>query len=73
MTVRPLPVPARFSFGYSPPTVEDAVALLRTGRAHMALWVLDRLPARIEEERRAAEPRLFVQQATLREQGPSLS
>jgi hypothetical protein len=45
MTVRPLPVPARFSFAYSPPTLAEASALLRTGRANEALWVLDRLPA----------------------------
>jgi hypothetical protein len=54
MTVRPLPVPARFSFAYSPPTLEDAAALLRTGRAQEALSVLERLPARFEEDRRAA-------------------
>jgi hypothetical protein len=53
MTVRPLPVPARFSFVYVPPSVEDAVALLRTGRAHEALSVLYRLPDRIEVERQA--------------------
>jgi hypothetical protein len=29
-------------------------ALLRAGRAHEALWVLDRLPAKIEQEQRAA-------------------
>jgi hypothetical protein len=54
MTVRPLPVPARLWFGHSPPSVENVVTLLRTGRADLALGVLERLPARIEEERQAA-------------------
>jgi hypothetical protein len=54
MTVRPLPVPARFSFSYAQPSVEEVVAFLRTGRADLALGLLERLPARIEEDRRAA-------------------
>jgi hypothetical protein len=54
MNIRQLPVPARFSFAYSPPTLAEVSALLRTGRAHEALQLLDRLPAKIEQERRAA-------------------
>jgi hypothetical protein len=54
MTARPLPVPTRLSYAYSPPTLAEVSALLRTGRAHEALQLLDRLPASIEEERRAA-------------------
>jgi hypothetical protein len=54
MTVRPLPVPTRFSFAYSPPALAEVSTLLRTGRAYEALQLLERLPARIEEERRAA-------------------
>jgi hypothetical protein len=54
MTVRPLPVPARFSFAFAPATLAEVSALLRTGRAHEAKCLLDRLPAKIEQERRAA-------------------
>ncbi len=55
MTVRALPVPFHgYPYAYSPPRLEDAVALLRSGRAAQALRLLERLPATIEEERRAA-------------------
>jgi hypothetical protein len=54
VSVRALPVPARLSFAFAPPTLEDAAELLRTGRAQEALSVLYRLPSRIQEERREA-------------------
>jgi hypothetical protein len=66
MTVRPLPVPARFSFAYSPPTLAEVSTLLRTGRAHEALQLLDRLPASIEAERREALTEANARTAELR-------
>src|SRR5688500_17771815 len=50
--VRRLSLPVRYA--YAQPSVEEATAFLRTGRADLALGLLERLPARIEEERRAA-------------------
>jgi hypothetical protein len=68
MTARPLPVPARFSFAYSPPTLAEVSALLRTGRADLALGLLERLPATIEAELRAALSEAeAAHQAALRE------
>ena len=55
MNVCPLPVPIRgFLYAYMPAGVEEVATLLCSGRANAALQLLERLPARIEAERREA-------------------